>query len=225
MDILDEISSKVLNGKNKDVKDLCRKALDEGYSEEEIIQKGLLDGLEKANEKYRNDDFLITHLLLAAGAMSTGTKVIESLYAGKEDLRPDSDVEKIGGTVVLGTIKGDLHDIGKNLVKLIMENSGLDVIDLGVDVAPEKFINAAIEHDADIVACSALLTTAMPMLDKVVETAKEAGIRDKIKIIVGGAPVTPEYAEKIGADAYTENAAEAADLALSYILEKNKCNP
>ena len=216
MGILEDISGKVLTGKNKDVKTLCLKALNEGYSTEEILNKGLLEGINEASMRYRKGEILITHVLLAAGAMTTGTKVLQLQFPDIA-LEDDELPPEPKGKVVIGTIKGDLHDIGKNLVKLMMESSGLEVIDLGVNVEPEAFINTAIENDARIVACSVLLTTAMPMVAKVVEEAEKKGVRDQIRIMVGGAPLTHEFAESIGADAYTDNAAEAVEKALSFL--------
>ena len=139
-------------------------------------------------------------------------KMVKKLVAGVALLKPylaDGDASNVG-KVVIGTVQGDLHDIGKNLVRLMMEGKGIEVIDLGVDVAPEQFVQAAIENDCGIIACSALLTTTMPVMGEVVKAVENAGIRDKVKIMVGGAPVTQEYCELIGADAYTPDAASAA---------------
>jgi methylmalonyl-CoA mutase cobalamin-binding domain/chain len=154
-------------------------------------------------EKFKNNEVYVPEVLIAARAM----------YAGMEIIRPiltETGVESIG-KVVIGTVKGDLHDIGKNLVKMMMEGRGLEVIDLGIDVSPERFIEAAKEHDAQIIACSALLTTTMTEMKNVVEAAKEAGIRDQVTIMVGGAPVTDSFCKSIGADIYTADAASAAE--------------
>lgn len=215
MEILKEIAEKVLTGKNRDVKELCLKALDEGYSSEDILNKGLLEGMSEATSRYRNNEILITHILLAAGAMNIGTKVLEANLPADEDM--NDQMARIKGKVVIGTIKGDLHDIGKNLVKVMMEKNGIEVIDLGVDVEPKEFIDAAIQNNAGVIACSALITTAMPMLKEVVDEALKRGVRDQVKIMIGGGPVTENYAQAIGADAYTDDAAEAVYKAIEFL--------
>lgn len=207
MSIFQEISQNLQQGKAKNVKALVQQALDEGASPKDILEKGLLDGMNIIGEKFKNNEVYVPDVLIAARAMNTGIEVLKPHLVA-------SGVES-KGTVVIGTVKGDLHDIGKNLVKMMMEGKGLEVIDLGVDVSAEKFLETAKEHNAQIVACSALLTTTMSEMENVVNAAKEQGIRDKIKIMVGGAPVTDNYCKKIGADYYTPDAASAADVALS----------
>ncbi len=205
MSILKEISQYLQQGRAKNVKELVQKALDEGIDARTILNEGLLDGMSIIGEKFKNNEVYVPEVLIAARAM----------YAGMDVLKPvlsSSGVESIG-KVVLGTVKGDLHDIGKNLVKMMMEGRGLEVIDLGIDVPPEKFIEAAKEHNAQIIACSALLTTTMTEMKNVVEAAKEAGIRDKVTIMVGGAPVTENFCKSIGADIYEPDAASAAESA------------
>lgn len=205
MSILKEISQYLQQGRAKNVKELVQKALDEGIDARTILNEGLLDGMSIIGEKFKNNEVYVPEVLIAARAM----------YAGMDILKPvlsSSGVESIG-KVVLGTVKGDLHDIGKNLVKMMMEGRGLEVIDLGIDVPPEKFIEAAKEHNAQIIACSALLTTTMTEMKNVVEAAKEAGIRDKVTIMVGGAPVTENFCKSIGADIYEPDAASAAESA------------
>jgi len=205
MSIVQEISQYLQQGRAKNVKELVQKALDEGIDAKTILNEGLLDGMSVIGEKFKNNEVYVPEVLIAARAM----------YAGMDILKPilsSSGVEAIG-KVVIGTVKGDLHDIGKNLVKMMMEGRGLEVIDLGIDVPSEKFIEAAKEHDAQIIACSALLTTTMTEMKNVVEAAKEAGIRDKVTIMVGGAPVTNNFCKSIGADIYTPDAASAAEAA------------
>lgn len=205
MSILKEISQYLQQGRAKNVKELVQKALDEGIDARTILNEGLLDGMSIIGEKFKNNEVYVPEVLIAARAM----------YAGMDVLKPvlsSSGVESIG-KVVLGTVKGDLHDIGKNLVKMMMEGRGLEVIDLGIDVPPEKFIEAAKEHNAQIIACSALLTTTMTEMKNVVEAAKEAGIRDKVTIMIGGAPVTDNFCKSIGADIYEPDAASAAESA------------
>ena len=203
MALLEEISKYLQQGRAKNVKELVQKALDEGIEPTDILNEGLLDGMGIIGEKFKNNEVYVPEVLIAARAM----------YAGMEIIRPiltETGVESIG-KVVIGTVKGDLHDIGKNLVKMMMEGRGLEVIDLGIDVSPERFIEAAKEHDAQIIACSALLTTTMTEMKNVVEAAREAGIRDQVTIMVGGAPVTDSFCKSIGADIYTADAASAAE--------------
>ena len=203
MALLEEISKYLQQGRAKSVKELVQKALDEGIEPTDILNEGLLDGMGIIGEKFKNNEVYVPEVLIAARAM----------YAGMEIIRPiltETGVKSIG-KVVIGTVKGDLHDIGKNLVKMMMEGRGLEVIDLGIDVSPERFIEAAKEHDAQIIACSALLTTTMTEMKNVVEAAREAGIRDQVTIMVGGAPVTDSFCKSIGADIYTADAASAAE--------------
>ena len=156
--------------------------------------------------KFKNNEVFVPEVLIAARAMNAGVEILKPHLAS-------SGAEK-KGTVVLGTVKGDLHDIGKNIVKIMLEGKGLEVVDLGVDVAPETFVEKAIETNADIIACSALLTTTMTEMKNVVDKTVEAGIRDKVKIIIGGAPVTQSFCDSINADYYTSDAASASDVAL-----------
>ena len=200
MSILNDISSWLQQGRAPKVKACVQQALDEGIPAGEILEKGLLDGMGIIGQKFRNNEVFVPEVLIAARAMSKGVEVL------RPHLVEDGVEEK--GTVVLGTVKGDLHDIGKNLVRMMMEGKGLKVIDLGVDVPVEKFLDAARENDAKLICCSALLTTTMDGFEKTIEALKEAGLRDKVKVAVGGAPVTPEYAKSVGADLYTEDAVQ-----------------
>ena len=206
--ILQDISLKLQAGKAKDVKLLVQQAIDEGISAHEILEKGLLDGMGVIGEKFKNNEIFVPQVLVAARAMSMGAGLLKPLLS--------AEGVKASGKVCIGTVKGDLHDIGKNLVKMMLEGKGLEVIDLGVDVAPETFINTAKNENCDIICCSALLTTTMTVMEDVVKAAEAAGIRDSVKIMVGGAPVTEAFSKKIGADAYTMDAATAADVAVQY---------
>ncbi len=206
MSILQEISEQLQKGKANEVKDLVQKARDEGMAGKKILNEGLMVGMGIIGEKFKKNEVYVPEVLIAARAMNTGIEVIKDLLA------EDSDEAK--GRVVLGTVKGDLHDIGKNLVKIMMEGKGLEVIDLGIDVSAEKFVEAAKENNANIIACSALLTTTMTEMENVVKAAEESGYRDKVKIMIGGAPVTQNYCESIGADVYAPDAASAADSAV-----------
>ena len=206
MSIYEEISSALQQGRKPKVEELVQQAIDEGLSPKTILEEGLLSGMAIIGEKFKNNEVFVPEVLIAARAMNAGVAVL------KPHMTAADIVNK--GKVVIGTVKGDLHDIGKNLVKLMMEGRGLTVIDLGVDISAEKFVAAAIEHDADIICCSALLTTTMNEMKAVVELSTEKGIRDKIKIMVGGAPITKNFCESIGADQYEVDAASAADAAL-----------
>ena len=206
MSYFDEISELVQNGKAKDVKELVSKALEEGTDAKQILNDGLLAGMAVIGEKFKRDEVFVPQVLVAARAMNSGVEILKSSLV--------DDSSEASGVAILGTVKGDLHDIGKNLVKIMLEGKGLEVIDLGVDVPAEKFIDAAIEHNADVICCSALLTTTMSVMKEVVELAAEKGIRDNVKILIGGAPVTQDFCDKIGADIYTNDAASCADEAL-----------
>ena len=207
-EILAQISEKIQKGKTKDIKALVPQALEAGIPAAEILNAGLLDGMNIIGIKFKNNEVFVPEVLIAARAMKAGADILKPHLV--------SDQVSSKGKVVLGTVRGDFHDIGKNLVKMMMEGHGLEVIDLGVDVAPEAFINAAKENNADIIACSALLTTTMGEMKNVVDLAKEAGIRDQVKIMIGGAPITEAFKNEIGADAYTSDAASAAEAAAAF---------
>ena len=205
--ILQDISEKLQKGKMKEVAELVKQAVADGIQPLTILNEGLMPGMDIIGERFKKNDIFIPEVLIAARAMAAGTDVLRPLLVG------DQMEEK--GTVVIGTIKDDLHDIGKNLVKMMMEGKGLEVVDLGTDVAPETYVQTAVEQGCQIICCSALLTTTMGMMEEVVKKAEEAGIRDKVKIMVGGAPVTEAFCEQIGADKYTADAASAADAAVA----------
>lgn len=206
MNILEEISSWLQQGRAPKVKDCVQQAVDEGIPANEILEQGLLGGMDIIGAKFKNNDVFVPEVLIAARAMSKGVEVLRPYLVA------DGVEEK--GTVILGTVKGDLHDIGKSLVRMMMEGKGLRVIDLGVDVPAENFLNAARENNAKVIACSALLTTTMGEMRSVVEAVEASGLKDKVRVMIGGAPVTQAYCEQIGADCYTADAASAADAAL-----------
>ncbi|MGI5849573.1 MAG: corrinoid protein [Christensenellales bacterium] len=206
MNIFDEISSCLQQGRAPKVKELVTKALEEKEDAVKILEEGLLSGMSIIGEKFKNNEVYVPEVLIAARAMNAGMEILKPVLA--------SGNVKATGKAVMGTVKGDLHDIGKNLVKIMFEGKGIEVIDLGTDVSPEVFIQAAIDQNANIIACSALLTTTMGAMKEVVEKAKEMGIRDKVTIMVGGAPVTENYKDSIGADYYAPDAASASDIAL-----------
>jgi corrinoid protein of di/trimethylamine methyltransferase len=206
MGILEEISEYLQKGKANEVKALVQKAIDEGMEAKTILEEGLMAGMNVIGIKFKNNQVYVPEVLIAARAMNAGIALLRPLLV-------KSGV-KSKGKVVLGTVKGDLHDIGKNLVKMMMEGKGLEVVDLGTDVPADKFVLTAKEQNANIIACSALLTTTMTEMKNVVEKAKDGGIRDKVVIMVGGAPVTDSYCKSIGADIYKPDAASAAEAAL-----------
>ena len=205
---LHEISVQLQAGKAKIVKNLVQQAIDEGIPAQKILEEGLLDGMNVIGEKFKNNEVFVPEVLVAARAMSMGAGLLKPLLA--------AEGVKATGKVCIGTVKGDLHDIGKNLVKMMLEGKGIEVIDLGTDVSPEMFVNTAKEQQCQIICCSALLTTTMSVMADVVKAAEAAGIRDQVKIMIGGAPVTEEFAAQIGADAYTPDAATAADVAVQF---------
>jgi 5-methyltetrahydrofolate--homocysteine methyltransferase len=202
---LSALAENLINGKAQEVKELTQKALDEGVSPGEILNGGLIKGMNVVGERFKNNEFYVPEVLIAARAM----------HAGMDILKPklvESGVEPIG-RVLLGTVKGDLHDIGKNLVAMMLEGAGFEVVDLGIDVSPEKFVQAVSEQGGDVVAMSALLTTTMTQMKTTLEALEEAGVKSKVKTLIGGAPVTQNYADEIGADGYARDAASAADKA------------
>ena len=205
---LQEISLQLQAGKAKIVKTLVQQAIDEGVPAQQILEEGLLAGMNIVGVKFKNNEVFVPEVLVAARAMNQGAALLKPLLA--------QDGIKASGRVCIGTVKGDLHDIGKNLVKMMMESKGLEVIDLGIDVAPETYVQTAIEQDCRIICCSALLTTTMGVMADVVKAAESAGIRDRVKIIVGGAPVTQVFADQVGADAYTPDATSAAEKAVEF---------
>lgn len=209
MSTLTEISEAMQKGRAKLIKTLVPQALEEGIPAQEILQDGLLAGMDVVGRRFKANEIFVPEVLVAARAMNVGAELLKP-YLSEAGVEPK-------GKVILGTVKGDLHDIGKNLVRMMLEGKGLTVIDLGVDVPPEKFIDAAIENDCKIICCSALLTTTMPVMGEVVEKAVEAGVRDKVKIMIGGAPVTEAFGQSINADAYTPDATTCADVAMQLL--------
>ncbi len=209
MEILRNIADAVKNGRSKAVKTLVPEALEAGVSAGDILNNGLLVGMSEIGELFKRDEVFVPEVLVSARAMNAGTELLKP-FLTDENVQPK-------GTVVIGTAKSDMHDIGKNLVKMMLEGKGFKVVDLGVDVPAEKFVEAITEHNADIVAISSLLTTSMPAMGECIEAITAAGLRDKVKIMVGGAPVTESFAKEIGADAYTDDAASAAERALELL--------
>lgn len=203
--LIQDISINLQNGKAKVVKELVQQAVDRGMPVKTILEDGLLAGMSVIGEKFKHNEVFVPEVLVAARAMNYGVEVLRPLLAG-------SGV-KSRGRVCIGTVQGDLHDIGKNLVKLMMEGKGIEVLDLGTDVPPQRFIETAVNEGCRIICLSALLTTTMGAMREVVQAMEQAGIRDKVKVMIGGAPVTDAFCQEIGADAYTPDAASASDKA------------
>ena len=208
MNIYEEISAMLQKGRAKNVTALVNQALEENCPPEEILNEGLISGMNIVGEKFRNNEVFVPEVLVAARAMNAGMKTLKPLLAAE-------GVEPVGKCVIC-TVKGDMHDIGKNLVKMMIEGKGIECIDLGVDVDPERIVEAVKENDARIVCLSALLTTTMTGQKDVITALEEAGLRDQVKVMVGGAPVTQQFADEIGADCYTPDAASAAQAARSF---------
>ena len=206
---MEAVTQALCKGQKKKVVQLVQEALDSGISAQSILAEALVPGMTRLGDDFTNGKVFVPELLMAARSMSAATELLKPLLV--------SGSAQAAGKVCLGTVKGDLHDIGKNLVKIMMEGSGLQVIDLGVDVTAEKFVQTAKEEGCDLIAYSSLLTTAMHEMGRVVELANEEGVRDKVKILIGGAPINQDFCEAIGADAYTYDAAQAARLAVSLI--------
>jgi len=206
---LEPIFKAVLNGDKDATTENVQAALDAGADAGVILQEGLIPAMGEVGRLFEAGEYYVPEMLIAARAMQAGLAILKPLLV-------DSDI-KPTGNVVIGTVKGDLHDIGKNLVGMMLEGAGFEINDLGTDVSPENFISVINEGDVDILAMSALLTTTMPMMETTIKAVDEAGLRNAVKIIIGGAPVTNEYAEKIGADGFAPDASQAASLAKSLV--------
>lgn len=203
MTVLEDLREKTLKGKRKETGPLVQQALDEG-NDPQVILDAMIDAMSEVGDRFSRGECFVPEMLVAARAMSAGTDVLKPAMAG-------SGVEPIGHAVI-GTVSGDMHDIGKNLVRMMIEGKGVEIDDLGVDVPPEKFVEYLNEHpECDVVCLSALLTTTMPAIDEAIQAIEAAGLRDRVKIMIGGAPVTQEYADQVGADAYTDDAGAAAE--------------
>jgi len=200
-----ELAANLIEGNAPKVKELTEKALAEGIEPGRIINEGLIPGMNEVGRLFKAGEFFIPEVLVAARAMHAGLDIVKPLLSSYES-------EPVGMAVV-GTVKGDLHDIGKNLVAMMLEGAGFQVIDLGVDVPPAKFVEAVKERRPHLVGMSALLTTTMPSMKATIEALQEAGLRDKVKVMVGGAPLTQRYADEIGADGYAPDASSAVDKA------------
>jgi len=199
------LAEAIINGQRDKARELTQKAIAEKVPAKKIIDEGLIAGMDVVGAKFKNNEFYVPEVLIAARAMHTSMDLLKPLIA-------ESGIEPVGRAVI-GTVKGDLHDIGKNLVAMMLEGAGFEVGDLGVDVKPEQFLQAAQDRGSKLVCLSALLTTTMPGMKEVIETLQKAGMRAKVKVMIGGAPVTQSYADEIGADGYAPDAASAVDKA------------
>jgi len=204
MAIYERLAEEVVKGQADAVKELVNQALSENISAEDILNNGLVAGMNVVSEKFKNNEFFIPEVLVSARAMTAGLDILNPLLA-------EANV-KAKGKVVIGTVKGDLHDIGKNIVGMMLQGAGYEIVDLGADVPKEKFIEFTQNENANLVGMSALLTTTMIYMQEVIKALKDTGLRDKVKVIVGGAPVTQAYADQIEADGYAPDAASAIDL-------------
>ena len=200
-----EITNALISGDAKKVCSLVQNAVNQGAEANEILNTGLIQGMDIVGEKMQSGDMFIPEVLMSAKSMSEAVEILKPLLS--------EDEMSSAGHIIIGTVKGDLHDIGKNLVSMMIESSGFEVTDLGVDVAPDAFVKAVQEKNVNIVALSALLTTTMPMMQQTMDALAESGLRDKVKVIVGGAPVNQDFADKIGADGYAPDAGSASKLA------------
>lgn len=204
MSFLEALSQAVIEGQEQQVKELTQKALAEGLKPLEIINEGLIKGMNVVGQRFKVGDMFVPEVLMSARAMTAGMDMVKPLLVDGEMTNK--------GTVVIGTVKGDLHDIGKNLVGMMLEGAGYKVVDLGTDTAPEAFVQAVQENNAQVLGLSALLTTTMLAMKQTIEALQVAGLRDKVKVMVGGAPITQEFADEIGADGYAPDAASAVEL-------------
>jgi len=202
MKILDDLRQSVVDGDMDSTQDFMQKALLEQVPPEQILKSGLISAMDEVGRRFANNEFYIPEMLISARAMKSGLALLRPYLVA-------ANVQAIG-KVVIGTAQGDLHDIGKNLVGMMLQGAGFEVVDLGVDVSPDQFVTAVREHKPDILACSALLTTTMSRMEAIILSLKDAGLRDQVKVMIGGAPVTSEFAQQIGADGYAQDASSAA---------------
>lgn len=209
MTILEDIALRVERGDETSVGELTQKALSEGISAGEILNKGLVAGMDVVGERFKKNEIFIPEVLVSARAMKEGMKIVKPLLG--------DEIAGSRGKVVIGTIKGDLHDIGKNIVGMLLEGAGFEVTDLGTDVTKEQFMEVVEKEGVDIIGMSALLTTTMTYMKEVIQSVEDANLKGKVKVIIGGAPITQSYAEEIKADGYAPDAASAVDLVKSLL--------
>ncbi len=209
MSVFEQITENLMKGKANDVKTLVDKAIADGEAPADVLNKGLLAGMSVIGERFKKNEVYVPEVLIAARAMKAGMEILKPLLA-------EAKFEPVG-TVVIGTVKGDLHDIGKNLVGMMLEGAGFNVVDAGINVEAQKFIELAKENNATLIGASALLTTTMTNMKEIVDAVKAAGMGDNLKVMIGGAPLTQSFCDEIGADGYAPDAASAADLAKTLV--------
>ena len=210
MELLEDIRQSVIDGNMQDTQQLVLAALDKQMPPEQILRDGLISAMTEVGTRFESGEFFVPEMLISARAMKTGLALLRPLLS-------NAHIQAVG-KVVIGTVQGDLHDIGKNLVGMMLEGAGFEVIDLGADVTVDKYVTAVKEYHPDLVACSALLTTTMPRMAELISALKQAGLRTQVKVMIGGAPVTEKYASDIGADGFAPDAALAAACAKALML-------
>ena len=210
MSLLEDLRKSVIEGDQNSAQDQVRQALTENIPPERILTDGLISAMSEVGRMFEEGEFFVPEMLVSARAMKAGLAILRPSLAA-------ANIRAIG-KVVIGTVQGDLHDIGKNLIGMMLEGAGFEVIDLGVDVTPEKYVAAVQEHHPDLIGCSALLTTTMPRMQDIILALQAAGLRNTVKVMIGGAPVTEQYAREIGADFYAPDAASAAQGARKLLL-------
>lgn len=208
-DILKQITEKLYAGEKDAVAELTQKALDDGMTPEEVLNRGLIVGMDKVGVDFRDGELFVPEVITAARAMHAGMDILRPLLA-------DRNIASVG-KVIIGTVEGDLHDIGKNLVMMMLDGGGFEIVNLGIDIPPDKFVDAVKTEQPDLIGMSALLTTTMPNMKRTIDALVEAGLRDKVKVLIGGAPVTQAFADEIGADSYAPDAGSAVEEARSLV--------
>ena len=205
MNLLDQIKNAVYEGLEDETSAMVQAAVDKGTSPQAILDT-MMEAMEMVGEEFKNEELYIPEVLCSCYAMQNGSEVLKPLLLENQ--------QTATGIIVLGSVKGDMHDIGKNLVKMMFEGRGFKVVDIGIDVPEERFVEAAVQEKGDIVACSALLTTTMPEIPKIVKAFEDAGVREQFKIMIGGAPITQDFCDKTGCDAFAKDAGSAAETAV-----------
>ncbi|HIE13806.1 TPA: cobalamin-binding protein [Candidatus Bathyarchaeota archaeon] len=210
-EILKKVIEAVVNLDIDNIQRFCKEAVEAGISAYKVVTEGMAKGMDIVGQKYEANEYFLAELIMAGETMKEGMKVLEPYLKAEE--------KKVLGKIVIGTVRGDLHDIGKNIAATLLSSAGFEIIDLGVDVSPEQFVEAVKKNKPDIVAMSALLTTTMMEMENTIKALEEAGLRDKVKIIIGGAPITTEYAKKIGADAAAKDAVDGVNICKSWVAK------
>ena len=214
MTLLEDISKSIEEGKIRRTKELVKLAVEGGTNPRTVLNEGLLSGLKAVGKRFDRDSGMVSDMLVSARAINESMEILKPMLlpAGRQPI----------GRACIGTVRGDLHDVGKNIVRLMLESRGIEIVDLGVDVPPDAFVRAVVEDGCELVCCSALLTATVPEMQRVIRALRTAGVRDKVLVMVGGIPVTAAYAKRIGADIWSSDGFEAADKAEAALLEKRR---